>query len=126
MTAKTERIAIRVSKATKSKLERMAKEENRSMSNYIENIIIQNLEEKEMTNLIGKKVKDLTAEEREYLENNISGDYRGLSNELEKGENFITIDFVNGLSVAGILHNNEDEIYYELDEEATIYDPKDM
>ena len=49
MIPKTERLAIRVSKATKTKLERMAKEENRSMSNYIENILIQNLEEKEMT-----------------------------------------------------------------------------
>ena len=64
MTSKTERIAIRVSKATKAKLEESAKKENRSMSNYIENIIIQDLEEKEMTinhvlgnikNLVGTK-----------------------------------------------------------------------
>ena len=73
--------------------------------------------------IIGKKVKDLTAEQREYLENNISGDYRGIDNKLKKGINEITIDFANGLSVAGYLHNDEEETYYELDEEATIYDP---
>lgn len=58
MTTKTERIAIRVSKATKAKLEESAKEENRSMSNYIENIIIQNLEEKKMTKYTGRIYRD--------------------------------------------------------------------
>ena len=122
---KTERIAIRVNKDTKEKIERMAEQENRSMSNWIENTIIEKLEEKDMTReiLIGKKVKDLTLEQREYLENNISGDYRGLDNKLKKGINEITIDFANGLSVAGYLHNDEEETYYELNEEATIYDP---
>ena len=125
MTTKTERIAIRVDSKTKKKIENLAKKENRSMSNFIENIIIEKLEEKDMTRemIIGKKVKDLTAEQREYLENNISGDYRGIDNKLKKGINEITIDFANGLSVAGYLHNDEEETYYELDEEATIYDP---
>ena len=46
MTTKTERIAIRVSKATKSKLEELAKRENRSMSNWIESVILEKLNEK--------------------------------------------------------------------------------
>ena len=47
MTTKTERIAIRVDSKTKKKIENLAKKENRSMSNFIENIIIEKLEEKE-------------------------------------------------------------------------------
>ena len=49
MTTKTERIAIRVDSKTKKKIENLAKKENRSMSNFIENIIIEKLEEKDMT-----------------------------------------------------------------------------
>lgn len=75
--------------------------------------------------LKGKKVKDLSVEEREYLERAISGDYRG---KMDNGKNTIgrheaTIDFENGLSVGGWFVNTEEEMYYEMDEEAEIYDP---
>ena len=50
MTTKSERIAIRVDNKTKEQIELLAKKENRSMSNFIENIIIEKLEEKDMTN----------------------------------------------------------------------------
>ena len=75
-----------------------------------------------MKNLKGKKVKDLTMEEREYLERRISGDYRG-GNRLEIGRNEVIIDFENGLSVMGWIVKGEDEQYYEFDEDAIIYDP---
>lgn len=49
MTTKSERIGIRVDSKTKEQIEFLAKKENRSMSNFIENIIIEKLEEKDMT-----------------------------------------------------------------------------
>ena len=76
-----------------------------------------------MMHLEGKKVKDLTVEEREYLETRISGYYRGPNDKLEIGRNEVTIDFENGLSVNGWIVNTKEEIYYELNEEAEIYNP---
>ena len=73
--------------------------------------------------LEGKKVKDLSKDEREYLENTISGDYRGLDDKLVIGRNEVVIDFENGLSVLGWVINTEEEMYYELDEDAEIYHP---
>ena len=59
---KTERIAIRVNKDTKEKIERMAEQENRSMSNWIENTIIEKLYE------------TINAEYRNWLEVTIQKD----------------------------------------------------
>ena len=75
-----------------------------------------------MKNLEGKKVKDLTVEEREYLEARISGYYSG-GNRLIIGKNEVVVDFENGLSVDGWIINTEDEMVYELDEDAEIYHP---
>ena len=75
-----------------------------------------------MLYLEGKKVKDLTVEEREYLETRISGGYMGDYN-LVIGKNEVVVDFDNGLSVNGWIINTEEEMYYELDEEAEIYYP---
>ena len=75
-----------------------------------------------MKNLEGKKVKDLTVEEKVYLETTISGEYIGPKDKLVIGVNEATIDFENGLSVAGWIINTDDEKYYKLNEEAVIYD----
>ena len=98
--------------------------ESKNVNEIIENLLEEYLKgENKMDNLEGKKVKDLSKEEREYLESIISGDYRGLENKLKIGRNEATIDFQNGLSVSGWIINTEEEWYYEMDEEATIYDP---
>lgn len=76
-----------------------------------------------MKNLEGKKVKDLTAEEKIYLETTVSGEYIGPNDKLVIGVNEATIDFENGLSVAGWVINTGDEKYYYLNDEATIYNP---
>lgn len=78
-----------------------------------------------MKELKGKKVKELTANEREYLEKTISGDYRGEMDDgrLTIGRHDVTIDFESGLSVKGWIINTEEEIFYELDDDAEIYDP---
>lgn len=79
-----------------------------------------------MKSLKGKKVKELTVEEREYLERTISGDYRmDDDGKIKEGRTEVTIDFENGLSVTGWVVSTEDEVYYELDEEAEIYDPRE-
>lgn len=75
-----------------------------------------------MKNLEGKKVKDLKFEEKVYLENSISGEYIGPNDKLVIGVNEATIDFENGLSVAGWIINTGNEKYYRLNEEAVIYD----
>lgn len=75
-----------------------------------------------MKNLEGKKVKDLTEEERIYLETTISGEYIGPNDKLVIGVNEATLDFENGLSVAGWIINTDNEKYYYLNDEATIYD----
>ena len=75
-----------------------------------------------MKNLEGKKVKDLTEEERIYLETTISGEYIGPKDKLVIGVNEATLDFENGLSVAGWIINTSNEKYYYLNDEATIYD----
>lgn len=88
--------------------------------------IIENANDEDIEGLMlyleGKKVKDLSKEEREYLENTISGDYIG-DDKLVIGKNEVVIDFENGLSVNGWIINTEEEMYYELDEEAKIYYP---
>lgn len=89
--------------------------------------IIENANDEDIEGLMlyleGKKVKDLSKEEREYLEATISGDYRGSNGKLEIGRNEVTIDFENGLSVLGWIVNTEDEMVYELNEDAVIYNP---
>lgn len=45
--AKTERLNIRITPELKEKLEALADAENRSISNYIENLIIKELEKRE-------------------------------------------------------------------------------
>ena len=66
MAVKDERLQIRISSKLKEKLEKVAREDNRTASNYVLNLIEKDLEgEKEMTinnvlgnikNLIGKKI----------------------------------------------------------------------
>ena len=44
--AKTERLFIRVTADLKEQLQEMAKSENRNLSNFIENILLQKIKEK--------------------------------------------------------------------------------
>lgn len=44
--SKTERLFIRITPELKRKLQEMANAENRSLSNYIENILLQEIEKK--------------------------------------------------------------------------------
>jgi uncharacterized protein (DUF1778 family) len=44
--AKTERLFIRITAELKEQLQEMAKSENRNLSNFIENILLQKIKEK--------------------------------------------------------------------------------
>ena len=73
-----------------------------------------------LKNLAGKKWGELTHEEKESLK--ISG-YYPETTRLEVGEHQITVDFENGLSVAGTLVVTEDEVEIVIDDEGIIYNP---
>ena len=73
-----------------------------------------------LKNFAGKKWGELTHEEKENL--NISGYYPEM-NRLEVGNFEITVDFENGLSVAGTLVVTEDEVEIVIDDQAIIYNP---
>lgn len=71
---KTERIAIRVNSKLKEQIEELAKTENRSMSNFLENIIREKLEEKEMKREYN--IAAINAEYRNWLEDTIQADVK--------------------------------------------------
>lgn len=76
-----------------------------------------------MIDFVGKKVRELNKFEKEYLESIASGYYNGES-KLQDGTNEVTIDFHNGLSVAGRIINEDYELVWELEEDGLIYNPK--
>lgn len=94
---------------------------------YVLKEIIENANDEDIEGLMlyleGKKVKDLSKKEREYLETSISGYYLREYGELVIGKNEVVVDFDNGLSVAGWIVNTEEEMYCELNEDAEIYYP---
>ena len=75
------------------------------------------------SNLEGKKVKDLSVEEREYLKNTISGFYLKQDDNLKIGRNKVTFKFKNGLSVLGWIVEDEEGSYCEWEGDAVIYNP---
>ena len=75
-----------------------------------------------MTNLEGKKYGELNETQQEEILNMITGTYDGI--EVDKNGTDVTFDLENGLSVAGKIIDNEEEVVYEIDDEAVIYNPK--
>lgn len=70
--------------------------------------------------LIGKKFGELTDQEQMEVLSKVSGNYEDM---MEKGDD-VTIDFINGLSIAGKKIQSEDEIGYEIDFDSKFYDPE--
>ena len=102
---KTERIAIRVNKDTKEKIERLAELENRSMSNWIENTIKEKLEDMEMT-----KYKLVAYEEGQVQEVWAEGTEEEIINQFNQ-------DKVKGLE--WIEENNKDLYLEAISEQVT-------
>ena len=71
-----------------------------------------------MKNLVNKTWASLTEEQRESLLNRVSSTLNGTRD----GEE-ITVDFENGLSIAATVIESEDEITFEISDEAVLYNP---
>lgn len=97
-------------------------EEGISKQQFLENQIEQYLGGNDMTNLEGKKYGELNEAQREEILNMISGTYDGI--EVDQNGTNVTFDLDNGLSVAGKIIDNEEEVVYEIDDEAVIYNPE--
>ena len=97
-------------------------DEGISKQQFLENQIEQYLGGNDMTNLEGKKYGELNEAQREEILNMISGTYDGI--EVDQNGTNVTFDLDNGLSVAGKIIDNEEEVVYEIDDEAVIYNPE--
>ena len=72
--------------------------------------------------LIGKRFGELTGEEQMEILTKVSGTYESMMGKGD-GED-VTIDFINGLSIAGKRIKDEEEIGYEIDFDSKFYDPE--
>ena len=97
-------------------------DEGISKQNFLENQIKQYLGGNDMTNLEGKKYGELNEAQQEEILNMITGTYDGI--EVDQNGTDVTFDLENGLSVAGKIIDNDEEVVYEIDDEAVIYNPK--
>lgn len=70
--------------------------------------------------LIGKRYGELSEKEQEALKIMITGTYQGI---FENKGSKVTFDLKNGLSVPGEIIEENNELIYEIDEQAVIYDP---
>ena len=96
-------------------------DEEMSKQQFLENQIKQYLGGNDMTNLEGKKYGELNEIQQEEILNMITGTYDGI--EVDQNGTDVTFDLENGLSVAGKIIDSE-EVVYEIDEEAVIYNPE--
>lgn len=96
-------------------------DEEMSKQQFLENQIKQYLGGNDMTNLEGKKYGELNEAQQNMIKNMITGTYDGI----EVGQSTdVTFDLDNGLSVAGKIIDNDEEVVYEIDDEAVIYNPE--
>ena len=97
-------------------------DEGISKQQFLENQIQEYLGGNDMTNLEGKKYGELNETQQEEILNMITGTYDGI--EVDQNGTDVTFDLDNGLSVAGKIIDNDEEVVYEIDDEAVIYNPE--
>lgn len=97
-------------------------DEEMSKQQFLENQIQEYLGGNDMTNLEGKKYGELNETQQEEILNMITGTYDGI--EVDQNGTDVTFDLDNGLSVAGKIIDNDEEVVYEIDDEAVIYNPE--
>ena len=115
------KVQVVVTEETFKELSKKLLDEGMSKQQFLENQIQEYLGGEEMTNLEGKKYGELNETQREEILNMITGTYDGI----EVGQSTdVTFDLENGLSVAGKIIDNDEEVVYEIDDEAVIYNPK--
>ena len=116
------KIQIVVTEETFKELSKKLLDEGISKQQFLENQIEQYLGGNDMTNLEGKKYGELNETQQEEILNMITGTYDGI--EVDQNGTDVTFDLENGLSVAGKIIDNDEEVVYEIDDEAVIYNPE--
>lgn len=119
---KSEVIRFRCTKNLKMQIEKAASRQNRSVSNYIQTVIENELrKEKDMNSklYVGKKWGDLTEELRGKLLQNANCVDGETGNNVDDGE--CIVDLNETISVAGKIEDME----IVIDDEAVIYNPEE-
>ena len=116
------KIQVVVTEETFKELSKKLLDEGISKQQFLENQIQEYLGGEEMTNLEGKKYGELNEAQQEEILNMITGTYDGI--EVDQKGTDVTFDLENGLSVAGKIIDNDEEVVYEIDDEAVIYNPE--
>ena len=116
------KIQVVVTEETFKELSKKLLDEGISKQQFLKNQIEQYLGGNDMTNLEGKKYGELNETQREEILNMITGTYDGI--EVNQNGADVTFDLDNGLSVKGKIIDNDEEVVYEIDDEAVIYNPE--
>ena len=116
------KIQVVVKEDTFKALSKKLLDEGISKQQFLENQIQEYLGGEDMKNLENKKYGELNEAQKEEVLNMICSIYDGI--EVDQNGTDVTFDLENGLSVAGKIIDNEEEVVYEIDDEAVIYNPK--
>lgn len=116
------KIQVVVTEETFKEFSKKLLDEGISKQRFLENQIQEYLGGNDMTNLEGKKYGELNEIQQEEILNRITGTYDGI--EVDQNGTDVTFDLENGLSVAGKIIDNDEEVVYEIGDEAVIYNPE--
>lgn len=116
------KIQVVVTEETFKELSKKLLDEEMSKQQFLENQIKEYLGGEDMKNLEGKKYGEFNEDQKEKILNMICSIYDGI--EVNQNGTDVTFDLENGLSVAGKIIDNDEEVVYEIDDEAVIYNPK--
>ena len=116
------KIQVVVTEETFKELSKKLLDKEMSKQQFLENQIQEYLGGNDMKNLEGKKYGELNEAQQNMIKNMITGTYDGI--EVDQNGTDVTFDLDNGLSVAGKIIDNDEEVVYEIDDEAVIYNPE--
>ena len=116
------KIQVVVTEETFKELSKKLLDEGISKQQFLENQIQEYLGGEDMKNLENKKYGELNEAQKEEVLNMICSIYDGI--EVDQNGTDVIFDLNNGLSIAGKIIDSEEEVVYEIDDEAVIYNPK--
>ena len=116
------KIQVVVTEDTFKALSKKLLDEGISKQQFLENQIQEYLGGEDMKNLENKKYGELNEAQKEEVLNMICSIYDGI--EVDQNGTDVIFDLNNGLSIAGKIIDSEEEVVYEIDDEAVIYNPK--
>ena len=119
---KVKKIQVVVKEDTFKALSKKLLDEGISKQQFLENQIQEYLGGEDMKNLENKKYGELNEAQKEEVLNMICSIYDGI--EVDQNGTDVIFDLNNGLSIAGKIIDSEEEVVYEIDDEAVIYNPE--